>query len=443
MPKSLVRSSMVLIFAAGLQAASQGAPLRPYDHTIFWPLKSNDAVDPVFNTKGDGFCLAHSVDKGVVITKAQFESVLKIAFNDKGGICQRDTALEKLHKFTADKDLMKPEINLALLKGVSPTFCQKANWKIVAARFDPCVTLPSNPGGTGSGCQKEFRLVAQPFEKGTNGVWTARDATMHLIYDIPSVPNLVADLKKVAEESKKSEASKPWDPQFDGKNVFRPHHGLRNEMEACGGPVSTELNNFLARNASASKLNAVAWMSSSLARKEWTFGATKIGSTGTLTPIKPLGEEFDNFSDTLQFAEVPSFNSLVGAASFPNLFAQIALVAKQNLTPAQKTTAARTANIDSAQKIMNPEKTSQFSANCTSCHMAPQILEGLRGIYAVPGAVGSGEFKAEVWPPFSPAKRDFVNLHNLSYGNQFSPAINRRTINEVESATKILAGQFP
>jgi len=447
--------SDVLIFACLASAVAPSYalsdPLRRSDISILWPLKASMDIDDAFKSKGDGFCNALGLGEGTMLPAPAFDAFAKTVLNGSGGVCSPDTALQNRFLFDATDTLMKPDIHLARLKGIAPNVCSSAAWKVVALRFDPCQNLPDATAKKAV-CLPLFRLVAQPFEKATNGLWVARDFTMHLIYSVPDVNALVADLKSVAQVAKGVEATETWEAGIDGTDVLRPHHALRNEMDACGGPASTSIRQAVLRHAIAPRLLKIAWMSSSLGVKEWTFGILNVKgtpagpglpSTFALSETTALGTRFDNFSDTLMMQGKPPLNSNLAKASFLNASGPIALAALPDLPAAQASDAARLANIDTLQAILDPTKKTQGDTNCTSCHLAPQTLTRLRAMYKAPGAVGSGSYEATVWPGFEKEPRSFVQLRNFGYGPRFNMSINRRTINETDAAAKALARTHP
>jgi hypothetical protein len=411
------------------------APLLPQDHTILWPLKFSADKDTVFQMAGDGFCNAPSVLKDRVVDLATFQQITRIAFNSSGSLCQPRNDLEDLAFQLSPAELLSQKIPLVLAKGIPPTVCDPALWSVVAMRADPCHNITENLK-TGAVCEPQVRLVLQPFETSQIGVRVVRDFTIHLVYKVPDWSKVQNALEAVADVSRVSESKTPWEPQFDGKKILRPHHGLRNELGRCDGPVSKAVKKFVADHTRTEDLEVVAAMGSSFAVKEWTFWAYRAQGSGAQKQIIQVpvnGLDLDNFSDSLFTKGQYSLTTeLLQNPNLPSVTDQITKVAANQLQPADKAAGIRQKLFAEMQEILNPRRISQTGANCTSCHLAPQTLQGLAALYgaAEPDA-GVETFKATVWPGFNPKARSFVHLRNLGYGPQFNLSINRRTINEV------------
>lgn len=448
---SLYRSAFVAllqsVFAIGIANAE---PLRTSDASILWPLKNVPATGPSdpFKIQGDGFCNAPSLDEGIVIPAATFDSFATQVLNKNSeNMCARDKELRKAHMFDNDLGLLDPTLDLTRIKGINPEVCQKKHWKIVGFRIDPCMNTAELKSKPDAKCIVEARLVAQPFVKDPRNIWQIEDFTMHLIYQIPDLSVLIKDLKEVSAISKKAETAAPWD-SFDGtagSSVLRPHAGLRAEMGKCGGPVATALRNFLGKHTSPAHLTQIAWMTSSIALTEWTFGVTDVSNNGTSVTQGSFngGMKFDNFSLSLMSEGQVSLNKNLENASFPNLYKSLKLGAMQSLPAEELTDKSRTQTIDSIQGMLDSTRVSQAQGNCTSCHLATQVLERIRILSGKPTAVGSGEYKVTVWPGFVFKDKSFQNLRNFGYGPGFSLAISRRVVNESDVTQKKLATLFP
>jgi hypothetical protein len=422
-------------WVSALVESASGAPLLPQDHTILWPLKFSADKDTVFQMAGDGFCNAPSVVKDKVVDPATFQQITKIAFNNSGNSCDPRKDLEDLAFQLSPAELLSQKIPLVLAKGVPPTICDPSLWHVVAMRADPCHNITAKLK-TGATCEAQVRLVLQPFETSPIGVKVVRDFTIHLVYKVPDWSKVQRDLEAVADVSRASESKTPWEPSIDGKNILRPHHGLRNELGRCDGPVAKAVKKFVTDHTLPENLVVAAAMGSSFAVKEWTFWAYRAQGSGAQkqmvqTPVNDLN--VDNFSDSLftkgQYSLTPE---LLKKPNLPSVTDQITKVAANQLQPADKVPEARQKLFAEMQAILNPRQISQTGANCTSCHLAPQTLQGLAALYgAAEPDVGVDTFRATVWPGFNSKSRSFIHLRNLGYGPQFNLSINRRTINEV------------
>jgi hypothetical protein len=431
----------LFLFTLLMAGVARAEKITASDLSVLWPLKASADKDPVFMKTGDGFCNAMSLSDGSIFPQKSFERFAEIAFNSSQNECRRDAGLEDQFFFVPNEEVLRQDIHLALVKGLAPTACNFGAWKVTGLRFDPCRPSRARDNSSPAQCNDVLRLVAQPFEKQTNGLWAVRDFTIHLVYLIKDLPAFMADLKKTASIARQVEAAEPWEPEWDAKShVLRPHHALRNELNTCNAPFSSALKNFTKKWAVQSSLIMVAWMTSSMGVKEWTFGQVSVSGNGDLFEASKISDrKFSNFSDSLLQAGKTATSAGVTNPSDANLARQLAIAGMPELPPSQNSVSIRTAHIDAVQKVLNPTKTSQSQIDCVACHLAPQILDRIRALYKTPAAVGSGEFKASIWPGFQREPRSFSQLRNFGYGPQFHIAVNRRTINETEDVFNIIS----
>ncbi len=413
--------------------AEAASILLPQDHTVLWPLKFSPATDNLFRTTGDGFCNAPQMIKDKILAPSIAQNIFAAAFNAQGKTCATQQQFADLILERSAEQLVDPKIPLIMVFGVPPNVCDPDLWRVVGMRADPCQNIIDH-NKNGTACRTQLRLVLQPFEKSMDNLNTVLDFTLHLIFEVPDPKALIADLNAVATISRKSEGATPWEAEFDGKSLLRPHHGLRNEMDQCGGPVSTAFKSLIKEYAVEDRLSSVATMGSSFGVKEWTFTAFK-RQTGSKPPALPVtelhGSQFDNFSDTLFADGKYSLNSnLDQGAPIPTIRQEITLAAAhQKITPA-----AVQPHFAKLQSILNPLEVSQLGTSCAGCHLAPQTLRTLETLSGTSADKHPKTFDAQVWPGFDPAGRSFAHLRNLGYGPGFNLSINRRTINEAMAA---------
>jgi hypothetical protein len=326
---TLLFFSVVAFYCTQFTAIS--AELRPSDISILWPLKSGThefaSQDTVFMKKGDGMCNSPLLSDWKLIPQNTFSMFEKEVLNKIDGACERDRVLEDKYFFEEDRDLLIGTIPLARLKGYHPFSCQSKNWRVTAMRFDPCANS-ADFIKEGKACQSELRVVAQLIEKSEAGVNNLRDSAIHLIYKfkLDDSKYVVNELKEVANVSKISEQSHPWEPQFDKEKMLRPHHGLRNEMDICNGPVRKAIINFMDKRAKPEFLTQIAWMTSSIGVKEWTFGAFNVLESGTkLSQIKVNSQLYDNFSDNQMMKGEPSLNKEFKDGAFGSVYMKLRL----------------------------------------------------------------------------------------------------------------------
>ncbi len=437
----------LLVLFPGNQGHSE--PLRPSDISILWPLKSTSSkdgsLDPVFKMKGDGLCNTPKVSDWNLVYKETFDAFQKKVLNKVGNQCERNLELEDKYFLSSDPELMQGDIHLSLLKGIHPFACQEINWRVTALRFDPCVNSSLAIGGAIK-CESEFRLVAQLIETSDTGISAIRDFAIHMIYALKAseIPDLVKDFKKVSGISKISEVKIPWEPNFDGKPILRPHHGLRNEMDGCGGAVNAAIKDLLAKYAKPEKLTQLAWMTSSMGVKEWSFGLLEVLDAGKKVELKNVNSQFyDNFSDNLMMSEAPALNKEFMGNKFGSIYDELAIVAGSKIPTSEQSPEKLKSHFNAVLQILNPNKTAQTQPiGCTSCHLAPQTLQRLEDMYGTK-APELEVYKVGTWPGFTAEKRSFTHLRNFGYGPQFNLAINSRTINETDFAVKYLEKEYP
>lgn len=408
-------------------ASASADTLLPEDHTILWPLKFSDARDEVFGSVGDGFCNAPGLVDDKILDTASVQSIFAQAFNAQGASCASNDKLADLIFERSAADLLDPQIPLIQVFGIPPSVCDPALWKVVALRADPCQNIIEHRQ-SGAACKHQMRLVLQPFEKSMDGLTNVLDFTLHLIFNVPDIKTLRSDLQKVAAIARASEQQEPWEPQYDGKPVFRPHHGLRNELDRCGGPVTQAIKSLISRHALRSNLTSAATMGSNFAVKEWTFSAFRATPDGSVTLAEVNGATFDNFSDSLFAQGQYSMNKqLDRGTTFPTIREEITMAAARKAPKGP----ALTASYSKLHSVLNPLLMSQLASNCASCHLTPQVLQTLEELSGTPSTSVPEYFEAPIWHGFQPNERSSLNLRNLGYGPGFSLSLNRRTINEV------------
>jgi hypothetical protein len=436
----IVKTAAILLISF-VSPESKGDLLEASDVSVLWPLKASSEKDKVFLKSGDGFCNAPSLSEGSFLPREDFENFAALAFNSSQGVCRRDKSLEDQFFLAQDEELLKQDVHLALVKGIAPTACNYTSWKVTGMRFDPCRPSRLQADPNAGKCSNVIRIVAQPFEKQTNGLWAVRDFTIHLAYVINDLPAFMSDLKKTASIARQVEATEEWEPKWDSDpQILRPHHALRNELNSCDKPFSSAMRSLLKTWATRKNLFMLSWMTSSFGLKEWTFGEAQVSGEGqSFKPGQILGKQFINFSDSLLQEGKQSTTAALYPLSGASLAKQLSIAALPSLPESESSAASRTAHIDAIQRVLDPKKISQSQSDCVSCHLAPQILERIRSLYKTPNAIGSGEFKAVTWPGFLSDRRTFSQLRNFGYGPQFQLSVNRRTINETQDIFEILS----
>lgn len=444
---------------------AQAEALRVSDASIIFPIKRTVTTenDPIFQTKGDGLTpgkysqlsQAPSLSEGNILSKATFQKLAILVMGGAPGqeTCQPtpDSVLEQFF-FSSITDLLQAENNVSFIKGITPEACRYSNWKVVGFRVDPCLDRAGRTFKSKDDLKSckfnEARLVAQPFVKQADGSNKVLDLTVHLIYKIPNLDTLITDLKAVMAISKASEKKTSWDKANDGKaQLLRPHHGLRNEMDAGGGEVTTAIKNLLAKHTNESNMTQIAFMTSSLAVTEWTFGFVNVKEGNIDLGTNPAGAKFDNFSDPVFSANSgfplnQNLKDLQLPSKAPHVGGVMDAMAKRDLTP--EDLASNTQRIDAMNDILNPLVVNQISTTCMSCHMAQQAITRLGASANTPDAYGTKPYRPDlVWDQYAFKGRTFLNFRNFGYGPGFELGVSQRTIHEADSVWKILKVSHP
>ncbi len=441
---ALVYSAIAMVQdpAAAAAPPSLRTPLVNSDVSILVPLKANADVDDVFRARGTGLCNAVPLNgtTSPLLTEAQFSAFAASAFGRGTDLRCNTAGAGGAGGDDAAVLARQPSEQLARLRGLPGRACNYAAWHIVGFRFEPCFERPGKTLSTRTdltSCTAEARLVVQPWN--TEGIPFPDDISMHLIYRVPNTEALVADLFAFAAVTREATQGKTWDSFDSQPNVLRPHPGLRLEMERCEGPVSKAYKALLAKHTNSALLRQVAFMTSSTAQVQWSFGAMN-ATNGTFSPIADrAGDRFDNFSgDIFNFGDTFPFNRGVSAASFLNtakLFTSDLLMHEGALSPEAVTLAAQ-ASAD-LNAIEHPSRIGQGGTNCISCHMTQQSRTELQNKGVTPSTVGAYP-AVTLWPPFADANRSTFNFRNFGYGPGFSMGVSRRAANETDDVRRTL-----
>ncbi len=439
----LLAAVAALALSRGHADAAGRAPLGSSDVSILVPLKASDRVDDVFKMAGTGLCNALKFDETEpsIFGKDQFDAFAASVFGrGRNGQCN-ELPLEGPSK-GGDAEVLasQPSEHLARRRGLPGRACSYQSWRVVGFRYEPCFERPGRTVQRKEdlvGCTPEARLVAQPWN--TEGTPFPDDVALHLIYRVPSPDALVDDLFKLAETTTAATKSVRWDNYDTAADVLRPHPGLRAEMDGCRGPVSTAYRAFLGKHTRSNLLRQVAFMTSSTAQVQWSFGAMAFNG-GQFAPIRTAsGDVFDNFSgDLFNFGSGSPFNASLRSATFPHtarFFDANLLMSRAELTPLARANAQKAS--EDLAKIEHPGRVGQGATNCVSCHMVPQTRAELVNKGVVPSTSGAYA-KVPFWPAFDQASRGLFNLRNFGYGPGFEMGVSQRTLNETDDVRRSL-----
>lgn len=445
-----------------LSTATASSTLGVSDIAILWSVKPGNEIDTIYKMRGNGRCNLPTLDLKTrndtyssvfAVSKAQFENFARITYGrGSKGLCN-EIIPEGMPTGSALKVLKtNGKSHLSLIHGLTNTGCKYEKWNIVGMRFNPCSNFDavknnvSDKKSFESSCFAQVRLVAQPFNDGDNNFFP-EDQAIHLVYTVSSRDEVVKDLARIAKVTKAN--SKKWDA-FDNKpDVFRPHPGLRSEMDNClpggkQGPVVREVLGFLRKHTTSDKLSHIAWMTTTTTNMEWSFGMTGVKGD-SVSRLTMLPGEFDNFSEELfdfdnQFPfnsnQDPVVNPGIEKVSIGAMFGKNAMMKE---TPTAADIAKMTEILKQNDKFLNPEHTNELGATCFSCHINEQATNELRERKGV--SISTSEFRyklGERWPAFSSHKRSMYNFRNFGIGPNFQPGISLRSLNDFDLAAKLV-----
>ncbi|MCX6128364.1 MAG: hypothetical protein NTX25_04780, partial [Proteobacteria bacterium] len=377
-----------------LGSQSPDTALSASDVSIFVPLKPFKATSPQdpFQMEGDGFCNAASLslgDDNPILSREIFKQIAADSFG-------------KIAAITINPD-------------------------------DPCTNKPEIPGferktSLPPECTvNEARLVVQPFVRAANGAVDVVDVSMHLIYNIPNLSELIQDLKELHSLTVESLAQNPWGgPTDNNPRMLRPHPGLRGEMTCLDGrprPIGEAFFKLLKKHTNTQRLTSISFMTSTASAGQWSFGTRSLDGSVLLGT-----EDFENFS-------LKQFTAGKAPFNIPrNEINSILPLYTNKMTEAELKEFSGILN-----DISNPRKVSQVlntpgkGSTCVSCHLPEFTMAELGRRINQPLFSGIRPYQREgeenpaensvppIWRPFKFAKaKNIQNLRNFGYGPAFS-----------------------
>lgn len=242
-----------------------------------------------------------------------------------------------------------------------------ANWRIVAARFDPLApdfsVDPLDPGHA-----TQIRLVAQPFGLDSGGRPFVQDVALHLVFEVAGerdpakteLDRMMADgLSTLAQSSPASTVGVP----------LGVHPGLAADFRPTlpGAPPSfiDRATRFLAEQLSRAHLEHVAMMGLRSGGDVWIFAAVSQGDDGSFTPNPmPLvdGSSFIEFNlDQQDLRETPYDPVPSRGIALVDLFSPFGSERFDEALPLLHT-------------VDNPNVAHIGNVDCVSCHVSTQRL---------------------------------------------------------------------
>lgn len=247
-------------------------------------------------------------------------------------------------------------------------FDQQKNWRVVAARFDPCAkTDPKDVV-----CNVQLRLVAQAIQpgKGSDALHAA-DQAMHLIYQFEGAEAKALETDILALKK---------DQRTNGK-ALGPHPIM--QEEGLQGAYAKALKDVISKYAGEERLpfatvmvtlNAGLWRfargdrsASGLTQAQVPFSPEKTialhGTTGFIgnfiLDVQPPATGTDNVNDIVQ----------TGGSATPAFKGDFFKM------PAERQSAA----VSAALRIDNPTMHQPGTTDCVSCHQASRSLRRFKG----------------------------------------------------------------
>ncbi len=286
--------------------------------------------------------------------------------------------------------------------------------RVVAMRIDPCfrATITST-------CQPMVRLVAQPTSDATGASTGFADAAIHLHYEMTD-----AELRAFANE------------------VATARHGMFQSAplgvhpllaaEGLTGTFANALRALILEHLGADRLTRITFTTRTRTRSaQWEFGRVdRVGSSFVRVDLDTVLGTPDLQTLTAGVTgrytldpETLSTDALTDLYDEPSSYAAVPAASRQAL-------------LDRAYAVLNPERHTAESIDCSSCHIAGHVARDA----------------SEAWPTLMPTTR-FTSTHPLDaptaplvrdrirafgYFDQ-EPQLNQRTINETAATLEALA----
>lgn len=373
-------------------------------------------------------------------------------------------------------DILRNEgTNVAVTQSLPAGACHYKNWRVVAARFEPCSYRPSvlahdpaaltssvNPKFPSEACGgAELRLVLQPFIANEDGGYTSIDMAIHAFYKLDDTNAFIDDLRSLRAVTQTALAGRSgtegdavW--YADQKDMFLPHPGLREEMDCSAGvdspgAVGSEWRRILAKYARQSQLFKLTWMLSDNSGGNWSFGLRLVQpKEGTSAPrFVKRGETFK--VETFTLSQITrGFPYTPFDLSQKSLDYFYKAGRNDKLLTSEEGQAALKDLID----IANPDKTSlnfggKSGSSCASCHTRDQTEKAVRSRTAksrdeLAALAGTTSESFAIWDPIrkNTEKRNDNNLRNFGYGPAMNLGVSRRTLNEIDAVRRLVKDYF-
>lgn len=286
--------------------------------------------------------------------------------------------------------------------------------RVVAMRIDPCFRASIT-----SACQPMIRLVAQP-TSGPDGMSTGfADAAIHLHYAMPDA-ELRAFALEVANARRGAHQAAP----------FGVHPVL--EAEGLTGTFANTLRTLILAHLGEDRLSRITFTTRTNSRtSQWEFGRVdRMGATWARVNLDTVVGSADLQTLTAGILgtyglnpETTSTDALTDLYTEPASYASVPMASRQAL-------------LDRAYAVLNPERHTAESIDCSSCHIATHVARDASAAW--PGTTPTTRFESTLplSTPTAPLQRDHIRA--FGYFDR-TPEINQRTINETAATLEALA----
>lgn len=285
--------------------------------------------------------------------------------------------------------------------------------RVVAMRIDPCFRATIT-----SACQPMVRLVAQPTSDATEASTGFADAAIHLHYELTD-----AELRVFAQE------------------VAAARHGMFQSAplgvhpllaaEGLTGAFANALRALVLEHLGADRLSRITFTTRTRTRSaQWEFGRVdRVGSSFVRVDLDTVLGTPDLQTLTAGVTgrytldpETLSTDALTELYDEPSSYAAVQVASRQAL-------------LDRAYAVLNPERHTAESIDCSSCHIAGHVARGASEAWPTLSPTTRFTSTLPLDAPTAPLPRDRIRA--FGYFDQ-EPQVNQRTINETAATLEAL-----
>jgi len=384
--KTLHLGFAVAMFVAACADSGEGAgespPFRPStiglnDVSVLFPLPPPNDIDALLS-------LSSAASRGPLLPNEQFD------------------AIAPFETFAADP---------------ATAFGQ---WRVVAARIDPCFPDGQALSTRAAPCSRQIRLAAQPIAVTTTGV-EALDHAIHLLYELPE-----AEFTALAAEwiSLQTERTRSHDVPL-GVHPTLLEEGLR-------GITTRRLEQLIVDHAGKDNLVKVTFTLGG--GTTWTFGALVRTSSGAfeVERIPSIDAQEDGSSQFVQTSDTGAGFFIAGPES-PSVQKLDVLLDLKAPEPEIKEAFQAAFDLESPLSGVT-----SATVDCVSCHIAGRVKE--RAFFLGAKADGASAYAATRNASLSVSdetRRTIRQVRAFGY-NRSEPVLSLRAVNESDAVATAL-----